>query len=171
LLWLLAVGFLLLVSLVVSALLSIAQEFLDGQAPGLPWLLESANFFVSFLLVTVLFAMIYKYLPDVRITWRDVAVGVVVTAALFSLRKSLIGLYLGRPAVRSAFGAAGSFVVLLVWVYYSALISFFGAEFTQVYARRFGPQIRPNRHAVRVGRKPDELPLTGKEPEKWTSED
>jgi membrane protein len=152
----LAVGFLLLVSLVVSALLSIAQEFLDGQTPGLPWLWEAANLLVSFLLVTVLFAMIYKYLPDVRITWCDAAVGAVVTAALFSLGKTLIGLYLGRLAVQSAYGAAGSFVVLLVWVYFSALVCFFGAEFTQVYARRFGSRIRPDRHAVRAGRKPIE---------------
>jgi membrane protein len=159
----LAVGFLLLVSLVASALLSMAQEFLDGQMPGLPWLWESANLIGSFLLVTVLFAMIYKYLPDVRITWRDVAVGAVVTAALFNLGKTLIGFYLGRLAVRSAYGAAGSFVVLLVWVYFSALVSFFGAEFTQVYARRFGSRIRPDRHAVRAGRKPDEVSLPHEE--------
>jgi membrane protein len=167
----LAVGFLLLVSLVASALLSMAEGLLNGRAPGLPWLWEAANLVVFFVLVTVLFAMIYKYLPDVRITWRDVAVGAVVTAALFNLGKTLIGLYLGRLAVQSAYGAAGSFVVLLVWVYFSALVCFFGAEFTQVYARRFGSRIRPDRHAVRAGRKPDEPPLIQREPETSTSQD
>lgn len=151
----LVVGFLLLVSLVVSAVLSGLQEFLDRWLPGLPWLWQGVNEVFSFLLIAILFAMIYKYLPDVRITWRDVAIGALVTAGLFTVGKYLLGLYLGRLAVRSSYGAAGSFVVLLVWVYYSALISFFGAEFTQVYARRFGSRIHPNRFAVRIGRKPD----------------
>jgi membrane protein len=111
------------------------------------------NFFVSFAVVSGLFAMIYKYLPDVQITWRDVAIGAVVTAILFSLGKWLIGLYLGHTAFASTYGAAGSFVVLLIWVYYSALVSFFGAEFTQVYARWRGSRIRPEPHAVRVGKK------------------
>ena len=91
--------------------------------------------------------MIYKYLPDVEIGWRDVWIGAAVTSVLFNGGKYLIGLYLGQAAIGSAFGAAGSFAVLLVWIYYSALISFFGAEFTQVYARRHGRKIQPQWHA------------------------
>ena len=153
----LAVGFLLLVSLALSALLTAVQEFLADQMPGLPWMWQVGNFLVSFVVVAVLFAMIYKYLPDVQITWRDVIIGAVVTAVLFSLGKWLIGLYLGRVAFASTYGAAGSFVVLLIWIYYSALISFLGAEFTQVYARRFGSRIRPEPHAIRVGKKAEHL--------------
>jgi membrane protein len=96
-------------------------------------------------------------LPDVVISWRDVWIGAAVTALLFSAGKYLIGIYLGRTATTSAFGAAGSLVVLLFWVYYSALISFLGAEFTQVYTRRYGSGIRPKKHAVRVGRKSDSI--------------
>jgi membrane protein len=152
----LGVGFLLLLSLMFSAVLSAARELVGGGLLAMPLLWESADLVLSFLLITVLFAAIYKYLPDVRIAWKDVWIGAVVTAGLFSVGKALIGIYLGRFAVRSAYGAAGSLVVLLFWVYYSALICFFGAEFTQVYARRFGSEIRPNRHAVRAGRKRDE---------------
>jgi membrane protein len=96
-------------------------------------------------------------LPDVRITWRDVALGGFVTALLFTLGKLLIGQYLGRLSISSTYGAAGSFAILLVWVYYSALVCFLGAEFTQVYARRYGSGIRPEAHAVRTGRKKDKI--------------
>jgi membrane protein len=92
--------------------------------------------------------LIYKFLPDVRIVWRDVFIGAVVTALLFSVGKYLIGMYLGQRSIASAYGAAGSFVVFLVWVYYSALVSFFGAEFTQVFAHRYGSQIRPAPYAI-----------------------
>lgn len=149
----LGVGFLLLVSLVMSAGLTALQGYLNEWMPGVPALWQSANIVMSFLAVAVLFAMIYKYLPDARISWKDVWVGAVVTAALFSVGKYGIGLYLGHAAVASAFGAAGSFAVLLIWVYYSALISFFGAEFTQVYARRHGKKIAPLANAVRAGHK------------------
>ena len=108
-------------------------------------------------LIAVLFAMIYKFLPDVVISWKNVWIGAAVTALLFSAGKYLIGLYLGQTATTNAFGAAGSLVVLLFWVYYSALISFLGAEFTQVYARRYGPGIQPKEHAVRVGHKSDSI--------------
>lgn len=153
----LAVGFVLVVSLLVSTVLSTAQRWLDSYLPGAPWVWRTLNLVAWLILVTVLFAMIYKYLPDVRIEWRDVIIGALVTAALFSLGKFLIGAYLGQMAFGSAYGGAGSFVVLLIWVYYSALICFFGAEFTQVYARRYGSKIRPQPHAVRVGRKRDEI--------------
>lgn len=151
------VGFLLLVSLVISAAISGLQDYLDQWLPGIPWVWQTANSVSSFLVIGVLFALIYKFLPDVVIAWKDVWIGAAVTALLFSGGKYAIGIYLGRTATTSAFGAAGSLVVLLFWVYYSALISFLGAEFTQVYARRYGPGIQPKRHAVRVGRKADSI--------------
>jgi len=149
----LCVGFLLLVSLVISALISGLQGYMNKWLPGIPWFWQSANVVASFFVVAVLFAMIYKFLPDVRTAWKDVWIGASVTAILFTGGKYFIGLYLGRTATASTFGAAGSLVVLLFWVYYSALIGFLGAEFTQVYARRYGSGIRPQRHAVRIGRK------------------
>lgn len=143
----LVVGFLLLVSLVLSAALSGLQDYMTHRLPAVPWLWQLGNTGVSLVIVALLFAMIYKYLPDVEIGWRDVWIGAVVTSVLFNAGKYLIGLYLGQTAMGSAFGAAGSLAVLLVWIYYSALISFFGAEFTQVYARRHGRKIRPETHA------------------------
>jgi membrane protein len=131
----LVIGFLLLVSLVASAVLSGVAEFVHpGAIPGGLLLWRGLDWGVSFALVTVLFAMIYKLLPDVEIAWRDVWVGAAFTSLLFAIGKYLIGLYLGHSAVASAYGAAGSLVVLLVWVYYSAQIMLFGAEFTHVYA-------------------------------------
>ena len=151
------VGFLLLVSLVISALISGLQNYMNAWLPGVPWVWQTANVVSSFLVIAVLFAMIYKFLPDVVISWKDVWIGAAVTALLFSGGKYAIGIYLGRTATASAFGAAGSLVVLLFWVYYSALISFLGAEFTQVYTRRYGSGIQPQKHAVRVGRKSDSI--------------
>jgi membrane protein len=151
------VGFLLLVSLVISAVITGLQNYMNNWLPGVPWVWQTANVVASFFVVAALFAMIYKFLPDVVISWRDVWVGAAVTALLFSAGKYLIGIYLGRTATASAFGAAGSLVVLLFWVYYSAQISFLGAEFTQVYARRYGLGIRPKQHAARVGRKSDSI--------------
>ncbi|MEO6872619.1 MAG: YihY/virulence factor BrkB family protein [Chthoniobacterales bacterium] len=141
------VGFLLLVSLVLSAALSALQDYMTNWMPKFPWLWQGANIVVSLVVVALLFAMIYRYLPDVEIGWRDVWIGAAVTSVLFNGGKYLIGLYLGQAAIGSAFGAAGSFAVLLVWIYYSALICFFGAEFTQVYARRQGRRIQPQAHA------------------------
>lgn len=149
----LGVGFMLLVSLIMSALLAGAQEFFTQWTPTMPWLWRLLNFAVSFLYITVLFMMIYKFLPDVRNTWHDVAVGAVVTAILFSIGKFAIGAYLGRMSIGSTYGAAGSFVVLLVWIYYSALISFFGAEFTQVYTRMYGSTLRPEDFSTPTGEK------------------
>jgi len=153
----LCVGFLLLVSLVISAVIGGLQNYMNNWLPGVPWVWQTANVVSSFFVVSVLFAMIYKFLPDVVISWKDVWIGAAVTALLFTAGKYLIGIYLGQTATASAFGAAGSLVVLLFWVYYSALISFLGAEFTQVYARRYGPGIQPQKHAVRVGRKSDSI--------------
>lgn len=143
------VGFLLLVSLAVDAVLAGTQELASTYLPFVPWIWQLLNQLVSFAITMALFMMVYRLLPDVRLAWRDVAVGAAMTALLFSLGKYAIGLYLGRMSLGSAYGAAGSFVVLLVWVYYSALISFYGAELTQVYARRMGSGIRPEEHAVR----------------------
>ena len=151
------VGFLLLVSLVISALISWLQNYMNTWLPGIPWVWQMANVVSSFFVIAILFAMIYKFLPDVVISWRDVWIGAAVTAVLFTAGKYAIGIYLGHTATASAFGAAGSLVVLLFWVYYSALISFLGAEFTQVYTRRYGPGIQPQEHAVRLGRKSDSI--------------
>ena len=137
----LGMGFLLLVSLVVTAGLSVAQETLGEAFPIPELLLQVLNLVISVGVITVLFALIFKFLPDVRIAWRDVWMGAFVTSLLFSLGKTLIGLYLGNSAVGSTFGAAGSLVLLLLWIYYSAQILFFGAEFTQVYANQVGSQM------------------------------
>jgi membrane protein len=116
--------------------------------PDMAAVLLAAGFLFSLLVVTVLFAAIFKILPDARIAWMDVWVGALATALLFTLGKFLIGLYLGRSSVASVYGAAGSLVVLLLWVYYSAQVFLLGAEFTQVYARRWGSRILPRHEAV-----------------------
>lgn len=143
----LGIGFLLLVSLVISAGLSAVNETIGNAIPVSEILLQIVNLIVSIGVITVLFALIFKFLPDAEIAWRDVWLGAFVTALLFSLGKFLIGLYLGNSAVASSFGAAGSLVVLLLWIYYSAQILFFGAEFTQVYANNYGSKIVPEGEA------------------------
>lgn len=130
------VAFLLLVTLVVSAIVSALTRFAGWEGIGIVG--QIADFLVSFLIITLLFAMMYKILPDVKVAWGDVWVGAVVTAFLFTVGKLLIGLYLGHASVGSAYGAAGSLVVFVVWVYYSGQILFLGAEFTKAYANRFG---------------------------------
>jgi len=130
----LGIGFLLLVSLILSAALSAVSKFWDSWFEDWEFVLQAINFLVSFGIVTGLFAMIYKILPRTRIAWSDVWVGAAVTSALFWIGKYLIGLYIGRASVASSFGAAGTIVVLIVWVYYSAQIFFLGAEFTRAYA-------------------------------------
>ena len=136
----LGIGFLLLVSLVLSALLSALDTYLTDLLPGSIYLLQILNFVISFGVITLLFAMIYKILPDVQIAWSDVWIGAAVTSLLFAVGKFLIGLYLGNSSAGSAYGAAGSLVILLLWIYYSAQILLFGAEFTQVYAKKYGSQ-------------------------------
>ena len=145
---LLGIGFLLLVSLVVSAALSAVQETVGNAIPVSEILLQIVNLVISVGVITVLFALIFKFLPDAEIAWRDVWLGAFVTGLLFSLGKFLIGLYLGNSAVASSFGAAGSLVLLLLWIYYSAQILLFGAEFTQVYANQFGSKIVPEGKVV-----------------------
>ena len=134
----LAIGFLLMVSLVLSATLDTLGRWWGPAFGG--WLVLAAwvNAVVGFGLVAVVFALIYKIMPRVRLQWRDVAIGALVTATLFSLGKALIGLYIGRSGIATAFGAAGSLVLVLVWVYYSAQIFLLGAEFTWVFANTYG---------------------------------
>ena len=134
----LAIGFLLVVSLVVSAAIAVWGKYWSGWFHGIEILLHVANFVVSVAVITVLFALIYKYLPRIMIRWRDVWIGAFVTSLLFSFGKFLIGLYIGKSGVESSYGAAGAMVVLLVWVYYSAQIFLLGAEFTKVYAESHG---------------------------------
>lgn len=148
----LAVAFLLLVSLTISAVLSALGEQIGRMMPGgfSDVLLQAINFAISFGVITVMFAAIFKVLPDAIIRWRDVWVAAVVTALLFTIGKFAIGLYLGQSNPGSAFGAAGSLVLILVWIYYSSLIVLFGAEFAQVWAQRKGTEIMPEKGAVRV---------------------
>lgn len=132
------VGFLLLVSLVLDAAVSAMGHFASSRLPGGEAVWQILQLVVSFVVVAVLFAMIFRFLPDIRVEWHDVWFGAIFTAALFVIGKFALGLYLGKGTVGSAYGAAGSLVVLLVWIYWSANIVFFGAEFTQVYARKHG---------------------------------
>ena len=157
----LVIGFLLLVSLVLTAVLSAVGNLLGGMMPGLALLWQVVNFVVSFGITTLLFALIYKVLPDAEFSWRDVWMGAAVTALLFTIGKFVLGLYLGNQTMTSAYGAAGSLVVLLIWIYYSAQIFFFGAEFTQVYARRIGDGVVPDENAQPIsGPQPGEAKLT-----------
>lgn len=144
----LGVGFLLLASLVISALLSGVDQFLNNQFPGGGVVLQLINLVISLVIITLAFAVLLKYLPDVKIAWRDVWIGAAVTAVLFTIGKFAIGLYLGNSSPASVYGAAGSLVVLLIWIYYSALIFLVGAEFTQVYATKYGSHIEAAENAV-----------------------
>ncbi|MCI0396072.1 MAG: YihY/virulence factor BrkB family protein [Chloroflexi bacterium] len=144
----LGVAFLLLVSLLISAALAALDEFVVGLLPGFEVVLQIVNGVVSLAVITFLFALIFKYVPDVKIAWSDVGIGAAITALLFTLGKIAIGLYLGNSAVSSTYGAAGSLVVILLWVYYSVQILFLGAEFTQVYANNYGSHIVADRGAI-----------------------
>jgi membrane protein len=130
----LGIGFLLLVSLVLSTAIATAAKFFSEMMPVPPPVLEIVNFAVSFATITCLFALIFKYVPDAKVDWHDTWVGATATSFLFTIGKVLLGLYLGVASVGSAYGAAGSLVAVIVWVYYSAQIFLFGAEFTFVYA-------------------------------------
>lgn len=135
---LLVVGFLLLVSLVASTALSVLNVHVLSLMPLAELLVGLLNIGLSFAMTTLLFALIFRYLPSIRLTWRDVMVGAAVTAALFTIGRTLLGSYLGSSGTASAYGAAGAFVLILIWVYYSAQIVLLGAEFTHVYAQRYG---------------------------------
>jgi membrane protein len=133
-----ALGFLLLVSLVISALLSVLADYINAHLPFGALALQVLHFVMSFVLISVLFAAIYKVLPDAELSWRDVLIGAVVTVLLFNFGKFLIGLYLAHSALASSYGAAGALIVVLMWIYYSAQIFLLGAEFTKVHASRRG---------------------------------
>jgi membrane protein len=135
-------GFLLLVSLIISAALAAISNIAMGLIPGWEVIPNVINFIISFLVITVLFALIFKYVPDAEIAWADVWIGAAVTALLFTIGKALIGFYIGYSSLSSTYGAAASLAVILLWVYYSAQILFFGAEFVQVYANTYGSRIR-----------------------------
>jgi len=145
----LGVAFMLLVSLVLSAGLSAVGEVFAHALPGGEIVWQIINLAFSFGMVTVLFAMIFKYVPDAKVQWRDVWLGAAVTSLLFTIGKWGLGIYLGKAALSSSYGAAGSIVALVVWVYYAAQILFMGAEFTQVQARRRGREIQPSQGAIR----------------------
>lgn len=140
-------GFLLMVSLVLSAALAAVGDLLEGTLPGGPLLWQVLNYIISFGVVTLLFAIIFKVLPDVKIPWKNVWIGAAVTSLLFVIGQIVLGFYFGISDPGSAFGAAGSLVLILVWIYYSALILFFGAEITQVYAAKHGSPVEPSEDA------------------------
>jgi membrane protein len=146
----LAVGFLLLVSLIVTALLTAFSQFLGSLIGGAEFVGHLLDVVVSFGFVTLLFAMIYKFVPDVQIRWKDVWIGAALTSILFTIGKFAIGLYLGSSGVASAYGAAGSLITVLLWVYYSSLIFLLGAEFTQAYASTYGSGVVPAPRAESV---------------------
>ena len=147
----LSVALLLLVSFVVSAALSVFTDYLGRLLPEVGVLaIKAVDFLLSLGVTTLLFAMIYRFLPDAIIRWRDVLIGAFITALLFVIGKFLIAFYISKANPGSAFGAAGSAIVLLLWVNYSSLIIFFGAEFTQEFADAFGQKVQPKAHAVRV---------------------
>jgi len=143
-------GFLLIVSLAVTALLAALGDYLAHRLPGGEALWQVVNVFISLGVVGVLFAMLFRFIPDGHVVWKDALVGGLVTSVLFTLGQLAIGFYLGRSNVGSSYGAAGSLVVMLVWIYYSSMIFLYGAEFTKTYAMRMGERVRPDEDAVAV---------------------
>jgi len=147
-------GFLLLVSLLLTAMLTAFTHWLGQWLPGTVWTVYILDLLVSFLIITFLFALIFKLLPDVTVSWKDVWIGAVFTAVLFMMGKFLIGMYIGTASIGSVYGAAGSLVVVLVWTYYSSQILFFGAELIRAYAKYYDAQpILPTEQAVPMSEK------------------
>lgn len=147
------IGFLLLVSLGISTMLSIVRDFLSGYLSQSAWVASTLSNCISLLTVMLLFSVIFKVLPDANVHWKDVFVGAAVTTLLFLGGKYLINLYLARSSTVSAYGAAGAIVLLILWVYYSSVILYFGAEFTKVYANLYGCKIHPSEFAVFIEKK------------------
>ncbi len=147
------IGFLLLVSLVLSAMLSIVYEFLNKQIGDAAWLSWVITNVINVATVMLLFSVVFKVLPDAQVKWRDVITGSLFTAVLFLAGKWGINFYLSRSATMSVYGAAGAVVLIVLWVYYSSAILYFGAEFTKVYANKYGNKIAPNNYAVFVEKK------------------
>lgn len=148
----LTIGFILLVSLMLSTVLASFGSFVGGLVTEAEILLWILNFIISFGVFMLLFALIFKTIPDIKIAWRDVLVGAAITALLFKIGEYALGFYFERSDPTSAFGAAGSIILLLLWIYYSAQIIFLGAEFTEVYARRVGSGVQPKENAVPLTR-------------------
>ncbi|MEO5818916.1 MAG: YihY/virulence factor BrkB family protein [Vicinamibacteraceae bacterium] len=144
-----AIGFLLLVSLSVTAALAALNAWLLGVSPEMPAVWKVGSALASLVVTTGLFALLFRFLPDVRLRWRDVTTGAAVTAVLFTIGQQVIGLYLGQSTIASSYGAAGSMMILLLWVYYSCQILLFGAEFTRVYVQRSGAKAKPESFAVK----------------------
>lgn len=149
----LVIGFLMLMSLVISSIISAFSEYITSIFPELSaYVFSVLNIFISLVIITILFALMFVVLPDAKVRWRDVWVGAFVTALLFVIGKTLIALYLSKSDPGSAYGAAGSIILILLWVSYTSLILFFGAEFTQTYGRRHGAEIVPAAFAIRVAK-------------------
>ena len=146
-----ATGFLMMVSLLINSIIYLLYNFLNNYFDNILPASEAINIISSFIIITLLFAMIFKYLPDVLISWRYVWFGAVITSVLFSIGKYFIGLYLGNSSYSSTYGAAASLVIMFIWIYYSGIILFFGAEFTQVYRNRFSlTELKPNSDGIKI---------------------
>jgi membrane protein len=144
-----AIGFLLLISLVLTSGLTAVSDWVAARMPDFVlYVFYVINFFVTLAIITLLFALLFRFLPDVKIEWRSVWTGAAITALLFVIGKYALAFYFGKAEPGSTYGAAGSIILILLWVSYSCLILFFGAEFTQVYAKRYGHSIEPNNNAV-----------------------
>lgn len=147
----LSIAFLLLISLVITTIIALLNDrFFGSLGDAAGVLVQGINFVVSFIIITALFAVMFKFLPDAKIRWNEVWVGSILTSLLFVIGKFALGTYLGRKDLGSTYGAAGSLALILLWVYYSGLIFFYGAEFTQTWAKWQGHQIEPEKGAVRV---------------------
>ncbi|MBC7746170.1 MAG: YihY/virulence factor BrkB family protein [Flavobacterium sp.] len=146
-----SLGFLLIVSLIINGVILALSERLNHFFPDITiFVVQIVNASITFVVISALFAIIFKFLPDVIISWKDVRVGAIFTALLFTLGRYLIGLYIEKVGPGSTYGAAGSLIVILVWVYYTSAILYFGAEFTQVYAQSYGGRIKPAEYAVHI---------------------
>ena len=160
------IGFLLMVSLVLSAMLSMLDAWLNSNLSSFAWFAYIVSHVISMGVVMLLFAVVFKVLPDATLRWRDVIIGSFFTAILFLIGKFLINLYLSKSSTVSAYGAAGAIVLIILWVYYSAIILYYGAEFTKVYANQYGGKIQPTKFAVFIEKKEivsPELVLTTEE--------
>ena len=146
-----SLGFLLIVSLVINGAVDALSDMLTRYfSAGTKWVIGGINLAITFVIITFLFAIIFKVLPDVKIKWKDVKIGAIFTAVLFVIGKYLIGLYISKSGTGSIYGAAGAIIIILVWIYYTSAILYLGAEFTQVYSEAYGGRIQPAEYAVHV---------------------
>ena len=159
-----SIGFLMVVSLLASTVIGILNTKLNTILPDTTFILVIVNNSVALLIISLLFAVVFKYLPDSRVKWKDAWIGSLFTSFLFLLGKYLIGLYLVNSTSASAYGAAGSLIILLLWIYYSSILLYFGAEFTKIYAIKHGHGIHPNIFSVRIEYIEKELPVVNRKP-------